>query len=65
MNEDKHPKVSLSELGNNQHKGLKCPECGCRHFQVIRTDQQAGYIQRRRVCRHCGKEIRTREITVD
>lgn len=41
--------------------GLVCRKCGCRHFLVYMTRQKASYIQRVRVCRHCGQRLLTRE----
>jgi hypothetical protein len=41
--------------------GLECPECSCRHFRVVRTQQGDGVIVRQRECRHCGKRLRTFE----
>ena len=49
--------------------GLVCPKCGCMHFpepsaekwDVTHTKPGHGYIRRRRVCRHCGRVITTRE----
>ncbi len=45
-------------------KGICCPVCGCRHFEVLKTRQQIGEIGRRRACRHCGHRITTMEIPV-
>ena len=42
--------------------GIICPKCGCRDWRVM--DSVAlpnGNIRRYRVCRHCGKRIRTIE----
>lgn len=56
--------------------GIRCPRCGCsdmrddrglpsaerpNRWEVINTQQQNGYIRRRRRCRYCGKYIYTRE----
>ena len=47
-------------------KGLICRRCECRDFRVIYTrPSPAGYIVRRRACRHCGWEVTTRELTVE
>jgi len=43
-------------------RGLICPKCGCRHFEVVYTRASpGGKIIRRRECRHCGKRITTWE----
>jgi transcriptional regulator NrdR family protein len=43
-------------------RGLVCPRCGCRHFEVVYTRASFGAkIIRRRECRHCGKRITTWE----
>lgn len=44
--------------------GLECPQCGCRHFRVGYTRPRRGHILRRRICRHCGRVILTREQVV-
>ncbi len=43
-------------------KGLVCPSCGCRHFEVLYTRATPdGSIRRRRQCRHCGRRVTTTE----
>jgi transcriptional regulator NrdR family protein len=43
-------------------KGLECPSCGCRHFEVLYTRATPmGTIRRRRQCRHCGRRVTTSE----
>lgn len=43
-------------------KGICCPKCGCRHFEVVYTRAlRGGKIMRRRECRHCGRRITTTE----
>ncbi len=45
-----------------EKRGLECPRCGCRHFEVLYTRPVAGgRIRRRRECRHCGRRITTHE----
>jgi len=44
--------------------GLECPECGCRHFETIRTEPKPWGILRRKACRHCGRRVTTRERLV-
>ncbi len=44
-------------------RGLICPTCGCRHFEVLYTRQvMGGKVLRRRACRHCGRRITTSEM---
>ena len=48
--------------GPTQAKGLACPKCGCRHFEVLYTRAAVGgVIRRRRACRHCGRRVTTTE----
>ena len=45
-----------------QKRGLKCPKCGCGHFQVLYTRRAlGGRLLRRRECRYCGRRITTYE----
>ena len=56
--------------------GIVCPRCGCRHmlteaeaaatdparhWRTTKTERHNGFIRRRRVCRHCGRTVYTRE----
>jgi len=49
--------------------GIKCPRCGCadlrdppdRPWRVVKTLAMPGWIRRYRICRNCGKVIRTKE----
>ena len=50
--------------------GLRCPRCGCADFsdpltgrpwRTIKTVPSSGFIRRYKVCRYCGRRIRTRE----
>jgi transcriptional regulator NrdR family protein len=46
-------------------RGIECPRCGCRHFEVTNTEPlRGGRIRRRKRCRHCGHRIVTYEGTV-
>ncbi len=58
--------MTLAEMaaGTGPKRGLECPECGCRHFEVIKTKPHDGEIGRRRQCRNCGFRITTMEIPV-
>jgi len=44
-----------------EDRGIRCPACGCRDLKVVNTIRQLGRIVRYRVCRYCGKRIRTIE----
>ena len=53
-------KYDIAKLRAQQ--GIKCPDCHCRHFsEVVKTYPKGNAIQRRRVCRHCGREMVTWE----
>jgi hypothetical protein len=47
--------------GTTDAKGLRCRECGCSDFRTINTRLTAGGVLRRRLCRHCGRRMSTRE----
>jgi transcriptional regulator NrdR family protein len=52
------------ETGINpeDNRGLRCRNCGRRHFFVIYTRRAWGErLVRRRECRHCGRRITTSE----
>lgn len=54
---------TLSEARAERAKeGLECPRCGCRHFEVYRTIPREDVIIRERICRHCGRKMRTSEV---
>ena len=57
--------IAKNEENENEDRstgyGLECSECGCRDFYVLQTRRQRNSIWRLRKCRHCGKEVRTRE----
>lgn len=50
--------------------GLQCPNCGCEDFRdeigrpwdTVKTIPIPGAIRRHKICRYCGKRIRTKEI---
>lgn len=48
-------------MEDQQQKGLECPRCGCRHFEVLHTIRLDKLIRRRRGCRNCGRLIMTTE----
>jgi len=49
--------------------GLKCPNCGCEDFRdeegrpwdTVKTIPIFGAIRRYKICRYCGKKVRTKE----
>jgi len=41
--------------------GLECPRCGCRDLRAYYTRPRGDHILRKRICRHCGREVITRE----
>lgn len=45
-------------------RGLVCPKCGCRHFELVKITHAVGYVRRRRECRHCGHRVTTTERIV-
>lgn len=51
----------MANPSNEVPKGIVCPKCGCRHFEVAYTRPKPGLILRARDCRHCGRRIITRE----
>ncbi len=58
----KGPLSDPAKPAPRDRRGLECPACGCRHFQVIYTRAAwGGRIMRRRECRHCGRRITTYE----
>lgn len=50
--------------------GLQCPNCGCEDFrdemgrpwETVKTVLILGAVRRYKICRYCGKKIRTKEI---
>jgi len=48
-------------VGPQYAEGVRCPECGCGHWRVLKTRKGPGTIVRRRECRHCGRRLTTRE----
>ena len=56
------PRPVLKPAAESPPKGLVCPACGCRHFEVVYTRATlTGTIRRRRQCRHCGRRVTTTE----
>jgi transcriptional regulator NrdR family protein len=42
--------------------GLRCPRCECCDFRTVKTwPDEDGIIRRYRICRNCGKHVRTVE----
>lgn len=54
-----------SPEGQAAPRGFVCRECGCRHFEVLYTEDLVdGRKRRRRACRNCGRRITTQEREV-
>jgi len=50
---------------DEEQRGLRCRDCGCRHFRVIYTRARpGGRLVRRRECRHCGRRMTTWERAI-
>jgi transcriptional regulator NrdR family protein len=50
---------------NDDNRGIRCPQCGCRHFYTTNTEPlRDGRVRRRKVCRYCGRKIVTFEGTI-
>lgn len=46
-------------------RGIRCRDCGCRHFRVIYTRRAFGEkLIRRRECRNCGRRYTTWERVI-
>jgi transcriptional regulator NrdR family protein len=46
---------------SDKPKGIECPRCGCRHFDVDKTRPAVLAVRRKRSCRNCGKVVWTKE----
>lgn len=46
------------------NQGIECPRCGCRHLPALFSRRKGRLMIRLRVCRHCGKRVRTVEKEV-
>ena len=42
-------------------RGIICPECN-EPMQVKKTKPRSNAIRRQRICEHCGKIVKTREV---
>jgi len=50
---------------SEKQRGIVCPKCGCKYFEVLHTRSAfGGRILRQRECRHCGWRISTAEKTL-
>ena len=45
-------------------RGLRCPRCGRRRFNVVYTRPGDAMVMRRRECQHCGTRVTTYERVV-
>jgi len=52
-------------MSENTPRGIICPKCACKHFDVKHGWMQTGckYIRKRK-CRNCGWAAHTKEIPV-
>jgi len=56
-------------MAKNKKQGLGCTNCGCkdfrdelgRPFKTVKTVNIPGAIRRYKICRYCGKRVRTKE----
>jgi len=56
------PGTQERQQGALDDRGLRCPDCGCRHLFVVETRQTYDHrIRRLRECRHCGRTFTTYE----
>ncbi len=62
MSETKPPEQTETDVPIE--KGLECPKCGCKHFEVVYNVRQVKRIVRRKQCRHCGRRVTTVEKIV-
>lgn len=54
--------VAIRPKREPEPRGIRCPKCGCGHFEVVYTRRiPRGAIRRRRQCRHCGRRVTTTE----
>lgn len=54
--------TSIKPRREPEPRGIRCPKCGCGHFEVVYTRKiPGGAIRRRRACRHCGRRVTTTE----
>lgn len=54
--------MKTDEPKSTDDRGLRCRDCGCRHFCVVYTrPSREKTVIRRRACRNCGKRITTWE----
>ena len=52
-----------------KQRGLRCPNCGCADFRdemgrpwdTVKTVNIPGAVRRYKICRYCGKMVRTKE----
>ena len=41
--------------------GISCPKCGCKHLLTDSTARSVEEVRRYKICRNCGKRVRTVE----
>lgn len=59
------PSHNEAQARNFGEKGIECPDCGCRHLFVRATYNRKETIVRVRICRNCGRRLRTAELSLD
>lgn len=59
--------VRNQESGDRREKGVKCPNCDCRHVPAIGGTHEHfdGWTRKKRRCRNCGKVFPTVERVMD
>lgn len=64
---DKQPAEPPPRQPDKRAKGVKCPNCDCRHVPAIGGTHEhfAGWTRKKRRCRHCGKVFSTVEQVVE
>ncbi len=52
----------MKEKQKETEIGIRCPQCGCRHFYTTNTEPlRDGRVRRRKSCRHCARKLVTYE----
>jgi DNA-directed RNA polymerase subunit RPC12/RpoP len=53
------------EAKQEDKRGIRCPQCGCRHLYVLYTRHRANTVIRARTFRHHLRRIVTHERIID
>lgn len=51
-------------MSDENHCGVACPRCGCKHLKGRDMKRSKSANFRYRYCRHCGQLVRTKEVIV-